>query len=40
MGKTTSEKASMRRMEAQIFYIESYETFRTEHKGEWNEREE
>jgi hypothetical protein len=40
MGKIASEKAPMRRKEAQIFYTESYETFRTEHVGEWNEREE
>jgi hypothetical protein len=34
MRKTANEKAPMKHKKAQIFYIKSYETFRTEHKGE------
>jgi hypothetical protein len=34
LGKTANGKASMEHEIAQIFYIKSYETFRTELKGE------
>jgi hypothetical protein len=34
MRKTAIEKAPMEHKIAQIFYINSYETFRTEQKGE------